>query len=116
MSKKNGRFEIPLRTATLKFEGEYTGAEATCRLDIPLSLFFHMQKMAGSDDAEMVEEAMRMFGDEVLTATNLNVDGTEVTPDADGLMRLPLVFVTKMFQAWAEEINADAPLVESTPG
>lgn len=114
MNRKNGRFEMPLRKVTLKFEGDYEGAEMVCKMDISTGYFLEMQEMAGTDDVEKVRKAMTMFGDGVLMSTNINVDGKEITADAEGLLKLPLAFVTNVFKAWAEKINEDAtPLVEA---
>lgn len=115
MTKKNGRFELPLRTALLKFEGEYEGAEMRCRLDVPLSLYLEMQALSDSQDPEKVAEAMRTFGDKVLIETNVSIGGKEITPDGDGLLTLPMVFIAKVFEAWSGAIEDEqtAPLAET---
>lgn len=77
---KNGHkgFQIPQRTARLKFEGDYDGAEVVVRLGISLRAFFDLSRLTSGDDVEAQQQAFTDFSERVLLEWNLEDDGTPV--------------------------------------
>lgn len=98
MSKRNGHFELPIRTARLVFEDEWAGAEVRVRLDVPLSMIFRFQELG--DDAAKLRDAYAEFAESVLIGWNITIGGEEIPATADGLLRAPATFVAAVIREW----------------
>ena len=103
MTKRNGRFKIPVRTALLVFEGEMEGAEVKCRLDVPLGLYLEYAKLADTNDPAQLEEAFQRFSAEVLIDWNLEVDGDAVPAHPDGMLKVPPAIANAILAAWSQQ-------------
>lgn len=106
-------YKVPKREAELTLE-EHPGLKVLCSLDQELGVFFEYQRMAGSEDPDKVEAALRQFGDNTLLSWNVeNDDGTPKPASADGFMTLPLPFATQIINGWVAAVKKlAAPLVE----
>ena len=113
MSKRNGSFEIPVRTALLVFQGEYEGAEVRCRLDVPTGLLLEYAKLANSSDPDQLETAFRRFSEEILIDWNLKMEGQVLEAHPDGMLRVPSALATAILRAWTEQAMT-APLAETS--
>jgi hypothetical protein len=92
-------FRVKKRTAIIKFEGtEYDGAEIECLFDIPLKKLFEIQRLA---EAGKAEESFRQFGDEILTAWNIEQDdGNPIPATGEGLLNQPPQFANLILSKW----------------
>ena len=54
-------FKIPSRETAIHMNGDFKGAEAVCRLDVPLGMFLELQ-----DFENNMEGAFQKFGDEIV--------------------------------------------------
>lgn len=123
MAGKNGHYEVPRRTARIKFEGtDYDGAEIICRLDMPLQMMFDFERLArlskaGKEiDPEVLEQTFRRFGDEALESWNLSVGGKPVPATAEGFLAQPPPFAMLIVSKWMETVgDTPDPLVATAP-
>lgn len=100
-------FEEPQDTARLVFEGDYAGAEVVCRLNVPLGTYFAIGKsQSGGNDA--AEEALRLLGDNVLVAWNVERNGQPVPANGDGMMQISPRFATLILGEWLK-VAAEVP-------
>ncbi len=113
MSRRNGSFEIPGRTALLVFKGEYEGAEVRCRLQASLGLYMECANLTNTKGNEATREALQRFSEEVLIDWNLKLNGTKVPERPDGMLRIPIKMAGSILRAWSEAVEA-TPLAEGS--
>lgn len=102
-------FEIGGNTARLEFdEGtRLAGSVVTVSLDMSVSEWLALQRtVAGLNQAtdeqlSAMEGAFRHFGENALVSWNLALQGEELPPTGDGMMRLPLIIANEIFSAWS---------------
>lgn len=106
-------FREELNTALLKFEGEYEGAEVRCRLTVPTEMFLMLQRLVASKDADQINEAFSMFGDDVLIDWNVEdpVTGEPYPATGAGFKHVSPKFAGQIIRVWMEEVaGVSAPL------
>lgn len=111
MTKRNGSFEVPVRTALLVFEGDMEGAEVKCRLDVPLGLYLEYAKLAETNDPTQLEEAFKRFSEEVLIDWNLKANGELIPAHPDGMLKVPPAIANEILSAWSKQAM-NVPLVK----
>ena len=101
------------RRATLVFDGDYTGAEVTVRLNVPMRVFIEARRVAASQDWEPF---LAYFVAEVVRGWNLeSEDGQPVPVTSDGLASVPLDFLMRLITEWANQVGSvAAPLVSAS--
>ncbi len=106
-------FKVPKRTAVLKFEGDYEGAEVKIRLDAPIGTFLEIQDLV---TAGKQLEVFAVFGDELLISWNLEDDkGKPLPATGTGMKALPIAFGNVLIAEWLEAIqNVPAPLAKTS--
>ena len=94
-------FKIPSREATIIMSDEFEGAEAVCRLDVPLGMFLEMQDFENNMDV-----AFKKFGDEIVVSWNLETnEGEPIAPSGDGMKQLTVQLATQLIGDWGEQIS-----------
>ena len=93
-------FRIPKRTARLVFSGDYEGAEAVVRLDVPVGVFLSIQDLNKEGQHMGVFD---IFGDRVLQEWNLETDdGTAIVASSTGMREIPLPLANLLIEQWVE--------------
>ncbi len=100
---------------------------AECALDVPLSTFFDIQAMVGSETPEAVRDACILFGQEILKSWDLQGnDGKDIPATGAGFLSLPLNLATEIMASWTATVglsgkaspspNGGSPLVGAATG
>lgn len=100
-------FKEPVRTGKLVFEGtDYDGAIVRCRLNVPMSTFFSMQRVAESDDTSQVETILEEFGTDILSEWNVeDQDGTPLPATGEGFKRISPTFSIMILRGWVKAVT-----------
>jgi len=104
-------FKIPRKTALLRFEGEYEGAEVRCRLDVGMRTALEFVSIEDAEPKQMIELVERFCG-KILVDWNLVTDeGDPIAPTPEALLDQPPGFVIALLTKWGETVVAvPAPL------
>ena len=108
-------FKIPRRTALLELDiPGWEEATIRCAFDIPMGMFFEFERLTDTEDMSKLETAVRRFADDMIIDWNLTDEaGNELTPDAEGIMHIPLAIAAAMLRAWKTAmLEVPAPLEE----
>jgi len=105
-------FRIPKKTARLKFNDEYEGAEVVIRIDVPVGTYLEIQDLI---DAEKHLRVFQLFGDSILESWNLlDDDGSSIPADGKGMNLIPIDLANIILNEWAGvAVQASDPLSES---
>ena len=110
-------FKLPVRTATLVFEGEYAGAEVITRLDVPIGLLIQLMDLkVENPTAQDGLKVYELFVKEALISWNLeDAQGQSIPGNVEGLRALTPAFANLMISKWAEVVaNPPSPLSEQS--
>lgn len=109
-------FEEPARTLTLVFDDEdYAGAEVICRRNVATRLYFDISK-ANAGATEEIEVALRLFGDHVLHAWNIERKGKVLSADGEGMLDISPEFALLIVASWVRALTeVPRPLDEPSP-
>lgn len=118
--KSKEKRRMPVRTATAVLHGaDYEGWEFTFRTNPPLGLWGKGAAMATSYDesdpssSSRVVEGMMTLLDAVIMSWNfVDEEGNDLPCNRDGLDRLPLDLIQRIFER-VNEVISNAPLVSS---
>ena len=106
-------FEEPARTLTLVFDDEdYAGAEVVCRRNVAMRVYFEIARSQSGDS----ESAMRLFGDHVLHAWNIERKGEALPADGEGMLDISPEFALLIISSWTRVVtDIPRPLDEPSP-
>ena len=114
------RFRLPKRTALIVFEdGDYTGAEVRCSLDVPMRTLLTFKRMA-SGEVDQVERGYELFAKQMLISWNLEDDDGNAIPCTPAyFMEQPLAFLNVVTAKWIEAVagvpkGSDVPLTNGS--
>ena len=114
-------FKLPERTALLRFHGDYEGAEATVRRDVPIGIMLDFMGAVseGPDDVgpERAVEILGLYGkfaEAALMKWNLlDHKGQPIPATPEGMLKVPPAFGNLLIQQWVEVVvNPPVPLGE----
>ena len=115
-------FQIPRKTARLKFEGdEFDGMEIVCAADLTFAEQQHLTTMreGADDEGDLLKELLTWFADRCIISWNLlDGDGKELPVSGESFMGMPGWFGLKVLNGWSQAMKqlseVDAPLDEQS--
>jgi len=107
-------YRVKKRTAKIIFvDTDYDGAVIEALFDVPLKKLFELQRLAETGKAE---ESFKIFGDEILTAWNVeDDDGKPIPASGDGLLSQPAPFANLILTKWLAAMQEPAAPFASQP-
>tara|TARA_R110000765_G_scaffold65874_1_gene127668 strand:+ start:163 stop:543 length:381 start_codon:yes stop_codon:yes gene_type:complete len=97
---------IPKRELTIKLEGDFEGAELTCKLDVSIKIFLELQKL--SSDASTIVKSYEMFGNNILLNWNFtNEDGSKLPANGKGMLELTPAIAIGILGAWTNQASGN---------
>ena len=123
-NRQNGHkakgFRFPVKTALLKFDGDFDGAEVRVRLNVPLQVYLDVQDAAANltaaRDGGAGGSLRELYGPfaAVIVDWNLEDGGGEPIPaTAAGMLQVPPQFLALIIQAWGRaSVEVPVPLPE----
>lgn len=109
-------FEVPDRRATLTLQDDgFEGAEIEVSLTVSLGTYLGIARWASAAVdvdrkdpeavAEMMESAVRLFGDNALRGWNLQRNGVPIPATTDELLLLGQDLMSRIIASWLEAIK-----------
>ena len=113
-------FQIPRKTARLKFEGdEFDGMEIVCAADLTFAEQQHLTNMREGvdDEGDLLKELLTWFADRCIISWNLlDGDGKDLPVSGESFMGMPGWFGLKVLNGWSQAMKqlseVDVPLDE----
>jgi hypothetical protein len=99
-------FMVPQRELQINLEGDFGGAELTCKLDVSIGTFVNLQKLSANENT--IVESYKMFGDEILISWNFTDDkGKAIPANGDGMLRLSPALAIGIITAWTSQASGN---------
>ena len=99
-------FMVPQRELHINLEGDFAGAELTCKLDVSIKTFIELQKLSAHEDT--VIESYKMFGDEVLISWNFTDEKGKTLPaNGEGMLQLSPALAIGILGAWTTQASGN---------
>ena len=99
-------FMVPQRELNINLEGDFGGAELTCKLDVSIKTFIELQKLSAHEDT--VIESYKMFGDEVLINWNfMDEKGKALPANGEGMLHLSPALAIGILGAWTTQASGN---------
>ena len=110
-------YRLPDRTALIRFEGDYAGAEVRVRLSMSLGDSFEFATLASSpENIDHVKEVYKLFAQRLISWNLLDNKSKPIPATYEGMTSLEdMRFVFALIQAFKEEITGvSVPLAASS--
>lgn len=117
-------YRVERRTARLRLEEPFEGAELVCRLDINTELYMRIAPLIERSQGQPTGELVGLFAEQIIESWNLeDAQGAPLPIQAETILReLPAALVGQIMAGWQAamdtEVSVAAPLgpPSSAPG
>lgn len=100
-------FRIMPDQKILEFENESLNVmNVLCNTDVPLGTFFNLQMWLSSEDAKLMADACKLFGEQILISWDVEDDKGPVTADGRGFISLPMSLAMTIITTWTENVGS----------
>jgi hypothetical protein len=99
-------FMVPQRELQINLEGDFGGAELTCKLDVSIGTFVELQKLSANEGT--VIDSYKKFGDEILISWNFtDAQGKPLPPNGEGMLALSPALAIGILGAWTSQVSGN---------
>ena len=100
---------------TFKAQPELDEMKIMVKSNVTLKVFFDLQVLLASQDAEKMQEGFESFATDVLQSWDVtDDDGTSIPTDSDGFGQLPFTLALAVLTAWVEQVSSSGEVSRLT--